>query len=124
MAGWLSALKLVPWGQVVGAAPQIVQGARKLMSRGEQQHQQQAPQPPVAVRHEGTAEQLAQLQQQLTQLQEEQRASAVLIRSLAEQNAQVVRAVDALRVRSRWLMGASALLGVATVGLLGWVLSH
>ena len=120
--GWMSALKLVPWGQVIESTPQILQGARKLMNRGEQQQQQA--QPPAAVRHEGTSEQLAALQQQVVQLQEEQRASAVLIRSLAEQNAQVVRTVDALRSRSRWLMAACALLGVATTGLLIWALSR
>ncbi len=120
--GWMSALKLVPWGQVIESTPQILQGARKLMNRGEQQ--QEAQQPPAAVRHEGTSEQLAGLQRQVAQLQEEQRASAVLIRSLAEQNAQVVRTVDALRARSRWLTGACALLGVVTIALLVWVLSR
>ncbi|WP_313314223.1 hypothetical protein [Pulveribacter sp.] len=117
----MSALKLVPWGQVIESTPQILQGARKLMNRGEQQ---QAQQPPAAVRHEGTSEQLAGLQRQVAQLQEEQRASAVLIRSLAEQNAQVVRTVDALRARSRWLTGACSLLGVVTIALLVWVLSR
>ncbi|WP_312303432.1 hypothetical protein [Pulveribacter sp.] len=118
----MSALKLVPWGQVIESTPQILQGARKLMNRGEQQ--QEAQQSPAAVRHEGTSEQLAGLQRQVAQLQEEQRASAVLIRSLAEQNAQVVRTVDALRARSRWLTGACSLLGVVTIALLVWVLSR
>ncbi|SDM54116.1 hypothetical protein SAMN05428957_107140 [Oryzisolibacter propanilivorax] len=128
MAGWLSALKFVPWGQVIDAAPQIVQGARKLMRRGDE-NTPQPPAAPAAVHLGGEprdvlGEQLAALQQRVNQLQEEQRASAVLIRSLAEQNAQVVRAVEALRVRSRWLALACALLGVASTGLLAWVLSH
>ncbi len=125
MAGWLSALKLVPWGQVIDAAPQLVQGARKLMRRSEQNA---APAPsvpaPAASAHEGLAGQVAALQQRAAQLEEEQRASAVLIRSLAEQNAQVVRAVDALRTRTRWLGLACALLGVVSVALLVWALGR
>ena len=128
MAGWLSALKFVPWGQVIDAAPQIVQSARKLMRRGDEATTT-PPAAPTPVHLAGEprdvlGEQLAALQQRVNQLQEEQRASAVLIRSLAEQNAQVVRAVDALRGRSRWLALACALLGVISIGLLAWVLSH
>ncbi|GAB1387609.1 hypothetical protein MASR1M59_27570 [Melaminivora sp.] len=55
-------------------------------------------------------------------MREDQQASAVLIRSLAEQNAQLVHAVDALRARTRWLGVACALLGVTTLGLLIWTL--
>lgn len=66
--------------------------------------------------------QLHALQQQLDGVREDQQASAVLIRSLAEQNAQLVHAVDALRARTRWLGVACALLGVTTLGLLIWTL--
>lgn len=57
-------------------------------------------------------------------LEDEQRASAVLIQSLAEQNAQVVRAVDALRVRSQRLLAAVCVLTAATAGLLAWAVSQ
>ncbi|AVO48305.1 hypothetical protein C6568_02850 [Melaminivora suipulveris] len=125
MAGWLSALKFVPWGQVIDAAPQIVQGARKLIRKGEQTAAPPpAPAMPAASLHDSLAGQVAALQQRAAQLEEEQRASAVLIRSLAEQNAQVVRAIDALRVRTRWLGLACALLGVVSVALLIWALSR
>ena len=30
--GWMSALKLVPWGDVIEATPQIMQAARKLIA--------------------------------------------------------------------------------------------
>ena len=29
--GWMTALKLVPWGDVIEATPQILQAARRLM---------------------------------------------------------------------------------------------
>jgi len=126
MAGWLSALKFVPWGQVIDSAPQIVQGARKLMGRTQPQAGPPAAAPAAspAGLQDGLREQVAALQQRVAHLEEEQRASAVLIRSLAEQNAQVVRAVDALRGRTRWLSMACALLGVACATLLGWALSR
>ena len=60
------------------------------------------------------------LRARILALEEEQRASAVLIQSLAEQNAQGVRAVDALRVRSQRLLAAVCVLAVATAGLLAW----
>lgn len=127
MAGWLSALKLVPWGQVIEAAPQVVQSARKLMRRSEPPAAAQAA-PASAAAEAGTSPQeelraqLHALQQQLDGVREDQQASAVLIRSLAEQNAQLVHAVDALRARTRWLGVACALLGVTTLGLLIWTL--
>ena len=33
MAVWLTALKLVPWGDVIEATPQIVNAAKKLMGK-------------------------------------------------------------------------------------------
>ena len=51
-----------------------------------------------------------------------QQESAVLIQSLAEQNAQVVRAVEVLRQRQQRLMVAAGILAVACTGLLVWVL--
>ena len=31
MVGWVTALKLVPWGDVIEATPQILQAAKKLL---------------------------------------------------------------------------------------------
>ncbi|WP_313076870.1 hypothetical protein [Melaminivora sp.] len=131
MAGWMTALKFVPWGQVLEATPKIVQSARRLIRREEQGPAPATPaaasvarSSPLASDAELLQGQLTALQEQMGRLQEDQRASAVLIRSLAEQNAQLVRAIDALRARSRWLMGSSALLAVVSLGLLGWVLGH
>ena len=49
-------------------------------------------------------------------------SSSELMRTLAEQNAQLVRRVDANRVRVRWLTLAVVLLGLG-LGLL-WGLGH
>ncbi|RYF06430.1 MAG: hypothetical protein EOO31_09905 [Comamonadaceae bacterium] len=118
--GWMTALKLVPWGDVIEATPQIMQAARKLLGSTQKPATASAPLgaggPPVDPVHA--------LQQRVDQLGEEQRASAVLIQSLAEQNAQLVRAVDALRVRSQRLVLGATALGVVTVGLLAWAMTR
>lgn len=111
---WITALKIVPWGEVLNAAPQIAQGARRLLNGV--QKQQPAPSPAPQAQADPTEA----LRARILALEEEQRASAVLIQSLAEQNAQVVRAVDALRVRSQRLLAAVCVLAVATAGLLAW----
>ena len=112
MAGWLTALKLVPWGKVIEATPQITKAARELLQNRRKSSPQVPIEPPQNPSDE--ARLLLQLQQQMQQLQEQQRASAQLIESLAEQNAQLVLAVSQLRLRSRWL--ALALLLVVVWG--------
>ena len=67
-------------------------------------------------------EQIEALAQRVALLEQEQRDSAALIQSLAEQNAVVVRAVEALRRRSQRLMVAVAVLGAACAALGIWVL--
>ncbi|WP_311221669.1 MULTISPECIES: hypothetical protein [unclassified Acidovorax] len=125
--GWMTALKLVPWGEVIEATPQILQAARRLMGSTQKS-------PAAAAPHAGatgttavtvtTADQLAVLRQAVLQLQDEQRASAQLIESLAEQNALLVRAVDTLRVRQQRLVWGAWALGAATLGLLIWAVTR
>ena len=123
--GWVTALKLVPWGDVLEATPQILQAAKKLLgttrqgtaaaTAGTLAGGDDAAAPPVAL-------QLQQLRERVARLEQEQQESAVLIQSLAEQNAQVVQAVEALRLRNQRLKAAIAVLGVLCVGLLVWAL--
>mgnify|MGYP001287898508 FL=1 len=110
--GWVAALKLVPWGDVIEAAPQILQAAKKLLGSTRQGSSDAAAgtltgadaAAPVAV-------QLQQLRERVAQLEQEQQESAVLIESLAEQHAQVVRAIQALRLRNQRLTAVLAVLG-------------
>ncbi|MEG2975286.1 MAG: hypothetical protein RR882_04280, partial [Comamonas sp.] len=37
MASWISALKLVPWGEVIKATPQVVKAAQSLLKKKEAQ---------------------------------------------------------------------------------------
>ena len=125
-ASWVAALKLVPWGDVIEATPQILQAAKKLLGTTQKGNADAAagalkggaggePAMPVAL-------QLQHLRDRVAQLELEQQESAVLIQSLAEQNAQVVRAVEVLRQRQQRLTVAAGILAVACTGLLVWVL--
>ncbi len=126
--GWMTALKLVPWADVIEATPQILQAARRLM--GSTRKGPASDMEAAAAGAGGgavtmsTADQLAVLRDALVQLQDEQRASAQLIESLAEQNAVLVRAVDALRQRQQRLVWAAWLLAASTAGLLAWAFTR
>ena len=123
--GWVTALKLVPWGDVLEATPQILQAAKKLLGSTRQGTADaaagtlagagDAATPPVAL-------QLQQLRERVARLEQEQQESAVLIQSLAEQNAQVVQAVEVLRLRNQRLTAAIALVGAVCAGLIVWAL--
>ena len=123
--GWVTALKLVPWGDVLEATPQILQAAKKLLGSTRQGTADaaagtlagagDAATPPVAL-------QLQLMRERVARLEHEQQESAVLIQSLAEQNAQVVQAVEVLRLRNQRLTAAIALLGAVCAGLIVWAL--
>ena len=107
--GWMTALKLVPWGEVIEVAPQLVQGARKLLKsarKGKSQDLAGNEPQPLATR-------IAQLEDML-------QSSVGLLESLSEQNARLVEAVEALRQRQQRLVWAVAVLGAACVGLGLW----
>ena len=125
--GWLTALKVIPWGDVIEAAPGIAKGARKFFARTQESEAQVPPDdgaPQPVSEGEALAQahaRIRQLEAGLTQLGEQQQASAELIKSLADQNAKVVQAIEILRVRTRLLLAASAVLAVLLVALAVWV---
>lgn len=114
--GWMTALKVIPWGDVIEATPGIVKSARKIFTRS-QQAEEAATAPAAAG---DPAARIAHLEASLAQLAEQQKASAQLIETLAEQNARIVEAVDTLRVRTRFLIVACVLLTLACVGVAVW----
>lgn len=125
--GWLTALKVIPWGDVIEAAPRIANGARKFFARTQRG---EAPAPPDGVAPQATTDddalvraqrRIGQLEASLAELDGQQQASAELIKSLAEQNAKVVQALEILRVRVRLLLVACAALAVLLVALAGWM---
>ena len=123
--GWVAALKLVPWGDVLEATPQILQAAKKLLGSTRQGTADaaagtlagagDAATPPVAL-------QLQQLRERVARLEQEQQECAARIQSVAERNAQVVQAVEVLRLRNQRVTAAIALLGAVCAGLIVWAL--
>jgi hypothetical protein len=121
---WLTALKVIPWGDVIEHAPKVLKGARRLLDR-QQQHGAATPNPadgaaapstPAALqaRCQALEQALRQTEADLTQL-------TATVAELAEHNARLVQAVDLLRWRTRWLALACLGLLAGLVGLLAWV---
>lgn len=110
MAGWITAFKVIPWAELISAAPAVVKGARQLWASVRKQDAPQiAGQGPEAGQHA--------LEAQVEELRKELTAASELVTSLAEQNSRLVEAVAILRVRTRVLLVASAVMAAALVGL-------
>ncbi len=100
---WLTALKFLPWGEVIEYAPKLVNGAQKLWQRVKTEQAEteaivieQAPQSPAE-----TARELQELKRQLADTQAQQLELSNLVSELAEQNQRLVGAIAVLRARSR-----------------------
>jgi hypothetical protein len=125
--GWMTVLKLVPWGEVIKNAPVVADGAKKLwdsVGRKPAPPRSPAARPAaaggaVAVVPNAAAAlqaQLAETEAAVAQLQAQMQASSELIKALAEQNAELVRRVEIHRVRWWWLLGLVVVF-VAIAGL-------
>ncbi len=117
--GWMSALKVIPWKDVLDAAPGMVKGAKRLFTAAKAEMNSQPVDDGSSTTVSFDAEGLANLdnrvrylQQKIAELNSEQSSSAKLIESLAEQNARVVNAIEVFRVRIRMLIYACCLLGI------------
>ena len=106
--GWLTVLKMVPWGDVIENAPKVAVGAKKLWDKvGKKPEVVPETVGPVAP---SPAQAQAQMQQQLAALQrataelhQQMLDSTELIKTLAEQNTQLVKRVESNRKRVLWL---------------------
>ena len=123
--GWISALKYVPWKDVIEATPGMVKGAKRLFTavKANTNSQPIADGSPAATSFdaEGLASldsRVRHLQAQIVKLNSEQNSSAELIKTLAEQNARVVNAIEVFRVRTKILIYVCLLLGIALSALI------
>jgi len=109
--GWLTVLKMVPWGDVIENAPKVANGAKKLWQSVGKKPVPAAIVTPAtdAAPGSGSPEvaalqvQLASLQVAVADLHQQMLASSELIQSLADQNAQLIKRVEVNRVRLLWL---------------------
>lgn len=108
-----TALKVVPWSDVITAAPGLVKGARKLFA-GEEA----AATTPVVPPDADAMQRLALLESRVADMSAREQASIKLIEGLAEQNAAVVEALRVMRARARWSLVLNVVLAVIAAGAL------
>jgi hypothetical protein len=112
---WLVVLQSVPWIQVINNAPKLADGAKKLWDAVSGRS------PPQVLPAAGSdrspasgAESIALLQSRLAaaeaavnDLHGQMLASSELIKTLADQNTQLIARIESNRVRVAWLAGAT-----------------
>jgi len=116
MAGWLTAFKVIPWGEVIAAAPAIAKGARQLWTAVRKQDALPADAEP--------GDRVQVLETRVEALRSELASSAELVATLAEQNARLIDAVAILRLRTRVLLALCGGAIAAVIGLAVVVLSR
>jgi len=123
---WKTILSNVPWSDVIGKAPVIADGAKKLWKNiGRKADDSSEADPPgdaVAAHDSDFSGRLAALQAGQRELRAQLLASGELIQALSEQNTQLVAQLDALRRRTHrqsWALAATAI--AAGLALLAWL---
>jgi len=123
---WLAVLKTVPWSDVISNAPLVADGAKKLWNAVskkpvEKEETKSAGQPPPSTEARAITaleKRLASAEASVVELNGQMLATSELIKSLADQNSQLIARVEANRVRVLWLTGISvAAVVVALVSL-------
>ena len=127
--GWLTVLKMVPWGDVIENAPKVAQGAKKLWNTvGKKSVPGAVPASvPVTSGHDAftgqdaavaaLAAQVAELQVTTAELHQQMLESSALIQSLAEQNTQLIQRVEVNRKRVLVWGGLTVVLAVVLAAI-------
>lgn len=123
---WLAVLKVVPWKEVISNAPAVADGAKKLWNTvGKKSTGTAAPVEQTGASPPSDNEAIAALQARLAaveaaaaDLHSQMLASSELIKTLAEQNTQLIKRAEANRRRVVWLTALTFVIAiVAAVGL-------
>ncbi len=125
---WLSVLQNVPWKEVMSNAPNVADGAKKLWTTIAKKMPAAAPNTaptPDAPADAPFAAEIAELQAHIgaldaatATLHEQLLATSGVIKTLAEQNTQLIARIEATRRRVLWLAlvtGASALIAASSL---------
>lgn len=115
--GLFAAFKALPWPELLTLAPTVVQSARKLWNSARADESKNSV-PSANGTLGNTESRLRTLEARVAEIASEAVSSAELIKSLAEQNSQLVQAVEILRVRTRGLLWATATAWLMTLALL------
>ncbi|HPR06056.1 MAG TPA: hypothetical protein PK620_07770 [Denitromonas sp.] len=111
---WLAAAKIIPWTEVIAAAPGIARGARDLWKRTKTREEAQSA--PDTVIDDPVAR-LTALERSVAELTQEAEQGSELIAQLAEQNQRLVATLDRQKRNTQWalILAIAALLGLAVV---------
>lgn len=127
-------LSNIPWGQVIDNAPKVAEGATRLWNsvglRGKKEAAASAApsnEPAAASATPLTQAELLQAQiealdAEVRQLTQQMQASTELIKTLAEQNAQLVQRIEMNRIRLRQLARTASAIGACLMVAIGYVL--
>lgn len=124
--GWLSVLKMVPWSDVIHNAPKAAESAKKLWGsvsgRAAPRPAGESPGPHSPLTSSVLT--LSALQSRIDALEDatdalhaQMLASSALIRTLTEQNAQLIARVEVVRRRLALLAGLTTFALIAAVAL-------
>jgi hypothetical protein len=103
----------VPWTQLLRWAPQILTLSRELMHRS--RNLPQTATPPA-----GVPEDRWDLHERLAALEKNERSQAELVERMAEQQADMAKALVALHKRQNPLIATVVVLAIAVAGLVIW----
>ena len=120
---WLVVLQSVPWTDVIRNAPKVADGAKKLWNTANRKTpaqeslvaEKEAPLANDAASIALLQKRVAKQETAIAELHEQMRASSGLIKTLAEQNTQLVERIEASRVRVVWLARITGVLGIIVV---------
>ena len=119
---WLAVLQSVPWTDVIKNAPKVAEGAKKLWNAVgkkapvelQNDRSEESPPPEFQAVSELQAR-LAAMELATAELHNQMLASSELIKTLAEQNTQLIARIEANRIRVVWLAGATAAFAIIAV---------
>jgi hypothetical protein len=125
---WFSVLQAVPWRQVIDNAPKVVEGAKKFWSAVASKpatYEGEVVDLPPEV-DEGAAmralkNRLVALEKSNADLHQQMLASSELIKTLADQNAQLVKRIEANRKRMAWLTLICLVTAVTTLAVVVFI---
>lgn len=123
-AGWWTVLRTVPWSEVISAAPQVANGARRLWDTVNRNKQGMADGPlGVAPEMAGQEDDVFDIliksvernEAEVTDLRNQMRSASEIIANLADQNAQLIAKMDVQRQKMTWLSVTAGLSGLLSV---------
>lgn len=129
-AGWWKVLKTVPWTEVLHAAPQVATGARRLWDTvarrsGTAPGPDMGPSvhdlPPEEDVFDVIMTRIDKNEATIGELRGQMLSASELIANLADQNAQLIAKLDAVRSRMLWLSVASGVSGLLALVALALV---